>query len=210
MWRACRRCGRPFGSSRHRYKYCSKSCAAKQNREECAERNRLARSRTRTVRLDWPNLCGWCTQPIPHAREFCCQMCKGRANQKALRVCSTCGLEWWPTWGHPFSEAASECWPCRSRTHVRGGAEYHWVRPYRRKALVKRADGRCEDCGTDEGPFHAHHVKARAMGGSHALENLKLLCEDCHAGSGWTRNHAALIEAGLVVPPPGSQLALVA
>lgn len=92
---------------------------------------------------------------------------------------------------------------------MEGGADYSWVRPYRKKALLKRAGNRCEDCGTDEGPFHAHHIVPQALGGSHALENLKLLCEDCHAGSGWARNHVDLVRAGLVVPPPDTQLVLV-
>lgn len=214
MLRACRSCGGGFEPYRHRYKYCSDFCRDEGYRARRAEsRDRWYarhRSPVPAPRIDWPGLCGWCTQPVVGKREFCSTLCKGRAAQKLLRVCSTCGLEWWPTPGRRFSEAATECWLCRSRHHVRGGAEYGWVRPYRRKALLKRAGNRCEDCGTGEGPFHAHHVRPRALGGSHALENLKLLCEDCHSGSGWARNHAVLVEAGLVIPPRDVQLALVA
>lgn len=73
---------------------------------------------------------------------------------------------------------------------------------------MARADSLCEDCGAPG--EEAHHVVPQGLGGTHDLGNLKLLCHDCHQGSGWARNHAALVEAGLVVPAPGLQLALAA
>jgi 5-methylcytosine-specific restriction endonuclease McrA len=80
------------------------------------------------------------------------------------------------------------------------------VKTHRKKALVARAGSRCEDCGTDEGPFHAHHIVPQGLGGTHDLGNLILLCEDCHSGTGWAKYHSSLVAAGLVVPPRGVQL----
>lgn len=66
-----------------------------------------------------------------------------------------------------------------------------WER--RRLAVFDRAFGRCEDCGCTAGRLrftgrgvrvagaHVHHVRHRAHGGNHALENLRLLCADCHS-----------------------------
>ncbi len=78
----------------------------------------------------------------------------------------------------------------------------------RRVAVFLRADGRCEACGTLAGALktgrgsrsqavaiqqawhyeyvtvhgaHVHHKVEVSKRGSHALSNLELLCEDCHA-----------------------------
>lgn len=39
---------------------------------------------------------------------------------------------------------------------------------------------RCEWCGKSVGRFHHHHIRFRSAGGSDTLENLILLCENCH------------------------------
>ena len=47
------------------------------------------------------------------------------------------------------------------------------------QALKERADGRCEYCGGIPG-VDSHHIKSRARGGTHDIENLILLCRACH------------------------------
>lgn len=55
-----------------------------------------------------------------------------------------------------------------------------------RKAVLRRADGRCERCGR-EGPLELHHRRYRSRGGKHLVVNLVALCgwgnhTGCH---GW-------------------------
>lgn len=40
---------------------------------------------------------------------------------------------------------------------------------------------RCEWCGKSIGRFHHHHIRFRSAYGSDTLENLILLCENCHS-----------------------------
>lgn len=40
---------------------------------------------------------------------------------------------------------------------------------------------RCEWCGKSIGRFHHHHIRFRSAWGSDTLENLILLCENCHS-----------------------------
>lgn len=78
-----------------------------------------------------------------------------------------------------------------------------------KKLLMERANGKCEDCGSTE-RLETHHLWPRALGGSHDLDNMRLLCFDCHRGSGYERSHAHLIDAGLLIPRVGVQLSLAA
>lgn len=51
----------------------------------------------------------------------------------------------------------------------------------RRKKLYRDRGGRCEDCGRElGGRYHAHHT-SYANVGNESLQELLLLCEDCHA-----------------------------
>ncbi len=43
-----------------------------------------------------------------------------------------------------------------------------------------RQDGRCADCGDTNTGLNAHHLKRQADGGSNNLNNIALLCDDCH------------------------------
>ncbi|MEW6050779.1 MAG: HNH endonuclease signature motif containing protein [Candidatus Zixiibacteriota bacterium] len=56
----------------------------------------------------------------------------------------------------------------------------------RRRRVFQRAGNRCEECGRSAErssvPFHVHHDKPRSQKeGNHRIENLRLLCEVCHA-----------------------------
>ena len=51
-----------------------------------------------------------------------------------------------------------------------------------RRSLLAEQDGRCTDCYDDieYSPSEIHHIERRADGGSNRLENLVLLCPECH------------------------------
>ena len=50
-----------------------------------------------------------------------------------------------------------------------------------RKKALERAGYRCKKCGSDSQRLHVHHIKPRKDGGSDEMDNLKVLCPDCHA-----------------------------
>jgi len=60
----------------------------------------------------------------------------------------------------------------------------------RREAVFQREKGRCEGCSREvyairsrtwkDVKYHVHHKQAFAKGGTHALDNLELLCPSCH------------------------------
>ena len=46
-------------------------------------------------------------------------------------------------------------------------------------------DGRvCQICGTDEGEMHIDHIIPRKVGGTHDLDNLRVLCKSCNLRKG--------------------------
>lgn len=45
-----------------------------------------------------------------------------------------------------------------------------------RRAVLARADGRCERCGLYTDALELHHRKFRGRGGKHTMENLAALC----------------------------------
>ncbi len=54
----------------------------------------------------------------------------------------------------------------------------------RRRSLRKKQGGGCLDCGVDvvHEPSQIHHVVPLSQGGDNSLDNLVLLCPECH---GW-------------------------
>ena len=53
-----------------------------------------------------------------------------------------------------------------------------------RAAVLRRAGGRCEECGRRDRPLQVDHVVAVSAGGGHDLGNLRALCSgagSCHA-----------------------------
>ena len=59
------------------------------------------------------------------------------------------------------------------------------------RAVLRRADGRCEYCGLSqagqEASFHVDHICPRAKGGMTSLENLALACVSCSLRKGARR-----------------------
>ena len=50
----------------------------------------------------------------------------------------------------------------------------------RRKKLVQRDGPGCLVCRWDDGLLTIHHIKKRAEGGKNGMDNLCLLCDNCH------------------------------
>ncbi len=45
---------------------------------------------------------------------------------------------------------------------------------------LEQVGHKCEECGSTQGYLHAHHVILKSRGGKHTVENLRILCEQCH------------------------------
>jgi 5-methylcytosine-specific restriction endonuclease McrA len=60
------------------------------------------------------------------------------------------------------------------------------TRRYRgQRERVFSRDGRmCQICGTDEGEMHIDHIIPRKAGGTHDLDNLRVLCKRCNLRKG--------------------------
>jgi 5-methylcytosine-specific restriction endonuclease McrA len=60
------------------------------------------------------------------------------------------------------------------------------TRRYRgQRDRVFARDGRmCQICGTDEGEMHIDHIIPRKVGGTHDLDNLRVLCKSCNLRKG--------------------------
>lgn len=230
--KVCAQCGDDFRASTPSQRFCSNRCYQRSylgipELRDCpgcgvpvpTRRGRPGRCgacrRPEPRKASWPeppSICAYCTGPCADGRDFCSQRCKGlNTRLKSVRECSQCGMPWWAN-SRPLAQIATECWTCRSASYVPGGRDRSCITSHRRGVVLRREDYHCQDCGRrlPEDELDCHHVVPEALGGTHELSNLRLLCHDCHRGSGWARNHAALIEAGLVIPPVDTQLALAA
>ena len=50
-----------------------------------------------------------------------------------------------------------------------------------RQRVIEARGPKCEKCGYDKEPvLEMHHIKQRKDGGSNELDNLLLLCPNCH------------------------------
>ena len=73
-----------------------------------------------------------------------------------------------------------------SRHHQKmSSREWEWIR----EKVLQRDGRRCRQCGK-AGRLEVHHVKHLQEGGDNALENLQVLCRDCHI-----RAHARPVSA---------------
>ena len=55
-----------------------------------------------------------------------------------------------------------------------------------RKKVYRKNDYTCQNCGRRAGELgdaelHAHHIVPKAQGGTHELNNLTTLCDECHS-----------------------------
>lgn len=189
--RICQRCGEAYFGTR--YKFCSHDCAFPPALEK-PERV-----------LPNCEACGESFKPTNGPKQrFCSIQCCNAQRRKypASMACSRCGETWFPQWKQQKA-GETVCWPCR-KPPERDTAPYVCVKQKLKSRLVKRENGRCQDCGLDAEasgrPLEAHHIVPQALGGDNSLGNLKLLCHECHRGSGWERNHSLLLMSGVVQP----------
>lgn len=49
-----------------------------------------------------------------------------------------------------------------------------------RKAVIKRDNGKCRECGKSNTVLEVHHINPRRLNGSNTLGNLITLCSSCH------------------------------
>ncbi|CAB4167525.1 HNHc domain containing protein [uncultured Caudovirales phage] len=75
------------------------------------------------------------------------------------------------------------------------------TRRYRgQRERVFSRDGRlCAVCGTDEGEMHIDHIIPRKHGGTHDMDNLRVLCKSCNLRKG-TLNDGVFL--GRTATPP--------
>jgi len=75
------------------------------------------------------------------------------------------------------------------------------TRRYRgQRERVFNRDGRiCQICGTDEGEMHIDHIISRKSGGTHDLDNLRVLCKSCNLRKG-SKNDGVFLAQGATPP----------
>lgn len=61
-----------------------------------------------------------------------------------------------------------------------------------RERVFMRDGHICAICGTDEGILHIDHIIPRFSGGTHDLENLRVLCKRCNLRKG-TKNDSVFL-----------------
>jgi 5-methylcytosine-specific restriction endonuclease McrA len=74
-------------------------------------------------------------------------------------------------------------------------------RRYRtQRERVFMRDGRiCQICCTDQGEMHIDHIISRKSGGTHDLDNLRVLCKSCNLRKGSKNDGVFLAQAA--TPP---------
>ena len=165
--KTCRQCGSEFSvkpSDDYR-KTCSRECAGKWASENLAV-------------ADNPQ---W-VERVELECETCGSSFEVRPSQTGRRKCCSrpCRAEYMSTFTGP------------DNPHWRGGyglingvrralGEHSWNR-YRREA--RERSGECKMCGATESSggeaLHVHHIVPICAGGTHAKENLMVLCKSCH------------------------------
>lgn len=107
---------------------------------------------------------------------YCSRACYGLGQRREVRFCA-CGKQLTPKQRFTCSQA------CTNKRRL--GTKYNkGVKIKALAVLVRELRGaKCEDCGYDTVPgiLEIHHVVRKADGGSDAIENLVLLCPNCHA-----------------------------
>lgn len=106
---------------------------------------------------------------------------------KVLWYCHKCGYEWKGVrfrkrYGRGARRASrSICPKCGSRLVTMGYGDKGWKEI--RREILKRDKGFCQCCGRHVGEevvMVVHHKRPVNVGGSSEIENLVLLCEECH------------------------------
>lgn len=139
-----------------------------------------------------PNtVCMVCAKPIYRRPKqikenliFCSGSCRGKYHTKS-NTCSVCGKEI----GIRNKTCSRTC-----SNIARAGIKYFTGQRKNKvkyvaglkERLIQLRGSSCEICGFDTTKILVvHHVKQKAHGGSDDLENLQLICPNCHALIHW-------------------------
>lgn len=130
--------------------------------------------------------CKFCKKPI-YRRPFqitggnvyCSRQCAGLDQQK-IKVCKICK-------GTYVGNKVTCSRGCanKARTGIIYTKENKFNKAYRgtllKEKVAKKRDGVCERCGhSNYAILQIHHITERHKGGTDDLDNLELLCPNCH------------------------------
>lgn len=118
---------------------------------------------------------------IQNGNIFCSRQCKGIGDRK-VKFCIICNKE--ITSKHANKTCSREC-SNHSRTGIKYDREqslnkHKKIFVIKTKLLHERGNY-CESCGYNNiNILHIHHIVEKSNGGSDELNNLLLLCPNCH------------------------------
>jgi len=109
--------------------------------------------------------------------------------QIAVTLCEHCGRGWQDSGGRRFELSSADIERACCDAERIGSLDAadperatRDVTPAKRRLVRRRDKGRCRVPGCRSTRcLEIHHVVARALGGSHDLENMILICDGCHA-----------------------------
>lgn len=134
--------------------------------------------------------CTICEKPIyrrpgeiskANGRAYCSRECYGIACRKP-RVCPSCGKEF-------LSSKNSKTCSRSCANKMRLGSKYNGdnkrnkkkIRDVLKKKLIEEKGSCCESCGfTVTSILQVHHIVEKSKGGTDDIDNLRLLCPNCH------------------------------
>ena len=133
--------------------------------------------------------CDQCQKPIykrpweleKYSNKFCSQKCYGLFSRETF-PCPVCGKE---IMRSENKKTCSRACSNKNRTGIKYGQgqskdKYQKAEAIRRW-LVEDRGSKCEVCEYPHTEaLHAHHIKRRSEGGDNTLDNLLLLCPNCH------------------------------
>lgn len=117
---------------------------------------------------------------ISGGRVYCSSRCTGLDQQKT-KLCKICDKSYLGA-----KKTCSRACANKARTgiiYTRGGRfDKAYQGTLLKMKVAKRCEGICERCGMNNyAILHVHHKTERHKGGSDQLQNLELLCPNCHA-----------------------------
>jgi 5-methylcytosine-specific restriction endonuclease McrA len=126
---------------------------------------------------------------IAKGNVYCSKECRAKGHTKNIFTCQSCGKKFHRK-HHKKSHVPKYCSKSCSNRGRAGTYEYGSYQQPRNKAhksrvlklkLAKDRGACCERCGEDNFyVLEVHHVIEKAKGGTDDLDNLELLCGNCH------------------------------
>jgi 5-methylcytosine-specific restriction endonuclease McrA len=167
----CKYCGDKFHSHiilKQSYMFCSSYCRIKYRSFE-AGKNRHEAGLKRCIK------CGKNFLPTKSTLQDTCQECKTKIPPKnrERKICPICGESFIPE--HTTNQMYCSV-ECRKKARSKLGG----IPPELREFLLEEANYTCERCGKRTLQLHAHHKVFLCHGGEDSLDNIEVLCWNCH------------------------------